>query len=124
VKEILLVGLGGFLGAIGRYKLGGYILHQTAGWRYPISTFTINIVGCFLMGILAGLAEKGRFGQELRMFVVPGLLGGFTTFSAFAYEGIFLIRAGHAQIALAYMVASVSCGLAGVWFGMKLAGPS
>lgn len=117
-----MVGAGGLLGAVGRYKLGGYILHHTAAWRFPISTFTVNVVGCFLMGILAGLAEKGRFGQELRLFLLPGLLGGFTTFSAFAHEGVFLIQRGQSHIALAYMAASVSCGLAGVWLGLKFAG--
>ena len=122
MKEILLVGAGGLIGAIGRYKLGGYILHHTGGWRFPISTFTINVVGCLLMGILAGLAERGRWGQEFRIFLMPGLLGGFTTFSAFGYEGMFLIQRGESHIALAYAAGSVICGLAGVWLGLKFAG--
>ena len=122
MKERLWVGAGGLIGAVARYKLGGYILHHSAGWRFPISTFTINVIGCFIMGILAGLAEKGRFGQEVRLFLMPGLLGGFTTFSAFAYEGIFLMQKGESHVALAYAAGSVTCGFLGVWLGLKIAG--
>jgi CrcB protein len=121
MKQMLLVGLGGFIGAIARYKLGGWVLHHTADWRFPLSTFLVNLAGCFAIGLLAGLATRQHlFSPELRLFLLPGILGGFTTFSAFGYETFFLIRRGESQVAFSYVVLSVVCGLALVWLGFKL----
>jgi CrcB protein len=123
MKQILLVGLGGFIGTIGRYKLGGLVLHHTAAWRFPLSTFLINVVGCFIIGVLSGLAEKyDFFSPDVRVFLLPGIVGGFTTFSAFAYEAVFLMRRGESHVALAYAAISVLCGFFAVWLGMRLIG--
>ena len=123
MKQVLLVGLGGFIGAVSRYKLGGLVLHHTADWRFPLSTFLVNIVGCFVIGILTGAATRQHFlGPDLRLFLLPGLLGGFTTFSAFGYETFFLMRKGESHIAFSYVLLSVLCGVALVWIGFKLAG--
>jgi CrcB protein len=123
MKQILWVGLGGFLGAIGRYKIGGLIFHHSEQWRFPLSTFCVNIAGCFILGLLAGLAERHMvFTADLRLFVFTGVLGGFTTFSAFAAEGLSLIRRGDLAVALAYAGLSVFCGLFAVWLGMRLLG--
>ena len=123
MKQILLVGLGGFIGAVGRYKLGGWLLHHTADWRFPLNTFVVNVVGCFIIGVLSGLAEKHDFfTPDIRIFLMPGILGGFTTFSAFAYEGMFLIRRGESHVALSYAALSVICGFLAVWLGLKLIG--
>jgi fluoride exporter len=123
MKQILLVGLGGFIGAVGRYKLGGLILHHAADWRFPLSTFTVNVLGCFIIGVLGGLAEKhDLLRPDLRIFLFPGVLGGFTTFSAFGYESFFLMRRGESHIAFAYVALSVICGLLAVWLGFKLVG--
>jgi CrcB protein len=121
MKQMLMVGLGGFIGSIGRYKLGGVILHHTASWRFPLGTFAVNVIGCFVIGALAALAEhRDLFSSDTRLFLMTGLLGGFTTFSAFGYEGVFLIRRGEIGIALAYAGLSVLCGLAAVWLALKL----
>jgi CrcB protein len=121
MKQMLIVGLGGFIGSISRYKLGGVILHHAASWRFPLSTFAVNVIGCFLIGALAALAEqRDLFSPDTRLFLLTGLLGGFTTFSAFGYEGVFLIRRGEIGIALAYAGLSVVCGLAAVWLALKL----
>src|SRR4051812_13719357 len=120
-KQMLLVGLGGFIGAIGRYKLGGLVLHHTADWRFPLSTFLVNILGCLVIGLLAGIATRQHIiSPDLRLFLFPGVLGGFTTFSAFGYETFFLFRRGESHIALSYVALSVVCGLALVWVGYKL----
>ena len=121
MKQALIVGLGGFIGSIGRYKLGGMILHHTASWRFPLSTFIVNVVGCFVIGALAALVEhRDIFSADTRLFLFTGLLGGFTTFSAFGYEGIFLLRRGEIGVALAYAGLSVVCGFAAVWLALKL----
>ena len=120
MTNILLVGLGGFFGSVARYKLGGWLLHLTAQEKFPFSTFAVNVVGCLLVGILAGLAEKHElFGPGTRLFLFTGLLGGFTTFSAFGLETMFLLRRGETWVAAMYVVASVLLGLVAVWVGIK-----
>jgi CrcB protein len=123
MKQALIVGLGGFIGSIGRYKLGGAILHHSTAWRFPLSTFAVNVIGCFVIGALAALVEhRDFFSPETRLFLFTGLLGGFTTFSAFGYEGVFLLRRGEIGIAIAYAGLSVVCGFAAVWLAFKLLG--
>jgi CrcB protein len=123
MKQALIVGLGGFVGSIARYKIGGVILHHSASWRFPLSTFVVNVAGCFVIGALAALVEhRDLFSANSRLFLFTGLLGGFTTFSAFGYEGVFLMRRGEIATAGAYAVLSVICGFAAVWLAFKLFG--
>lgn len=120
LKQILLVGLGGAIGAIARYKMGGFILHRTEVWNFPLSTLCVNLLGCLIIGVLAAVAEHhDLITTDARLFLFTGLLGGFTTFSAFAFEGFFLLRRSHVDLALLYAVVSVAGGLAAVWLGMK-----
>jgi len=121
MKGILLVGLGGFIGSVARYKLGGLVLHLTAPERFPYSTFAVNVLGCLVVGILAGLAERYElFGPDTRLFLFTGLLGGFTTFSAFGLDAMFLVRRGELWVAALYAGASVVVGITAVWLGLKL----
>ena len=121
MQGILLVGLGGFLGAIARYKLGGLVLHLTAQERFPYSTFAVNVFGCLVVGILAGLAERhDAFGPDARLFLFTGLLGGFTTFSAFGLEAMYLVRRGELATAALYAGGSVVLGITAVWLGLRL----
>ena len=121
IKQILIVALGGAIGSVARYKLGGFALHHTQAWNFPLSTFSINIVGCFAIGILAALVEHHDFfSPSIRLLLFTGLLGGFTTFSAFGYESVFLLRRGLISIAAIYMLVSVVCALIAVGMGMKL----
>jgi CrcB protein len=120
MQQILLVGLGGCLGAIARYKLGGLVLHHSADWKFPLGTFLVNVVGCVVAGLVSGLIERQEwFSPEARIFVMAGVLGGFTTFSAFGVETIFLIRRGYTEVAFAYVGLSVACGLVGLWLAMN-----
>jgi CrcB protein len=123
MKQALVVGLGGLIGSVARYKLGGIVLHHSASWRFPLSTFVVNIIGCFAIGALAALVEhRDFFTSDTRLFLFTGLLGGFTTFSAFAYEGFFLLRRGEMAVALAYVGLSVIVGLAAAWIAFGLFG--
>ncbi len=120
MKQILLVGMGGCLGAMARYKLGGWVLHHTSDWRFPLSTFVVNILGCLAAGILAGLVEKhDLFSPDARLLLFTGILGGFTTFSAFGLETVYLLQRREIVMALANAAASVSCGVFVLWLGLK-----
>ena len=119
-KQILMVALGGALGSVARYKLGGVVLHQTQAWNFPLSTFCVNVLGCLVIGLLAGLVEHGDlFSMQARLFLFTGLLGGFTTFSAFGYETFFLLRRGLIFTSTLYVALSVICGLVAVFAGFK-----
>ncbi len=116
-----LVGVGGFFGAIARYQLSGWILHHTLETKFPWSTFAVNVMGCFVIGALAGLTEKfGILDAAGRLFLVTGFLGGFTTFSAFGMETFYLLRRGEMGIAIAYAAGSTLLGLAALWSAWKL----
>ncbi len=120
LKQILVVALGGALGSITRYKLGGIVLHHTQAWSFPLSTFLVNVLGCLVIGALAALAEHHDFfTMTTRLFLFTGLLGGFTTFSAFGYESFFLLRRGFVNVSLLYVGLSVICGLVAVIAGFK-----
>lgn len=119
-KYILIVALGGALGSVARFKLGGGILHHTTSWNFPLSTLVVNVVGCLAIGALAALAEHhDLFSATTRLFLFTGVLGGFTTFSAFGYESAFLIRRGMLPVSLLYILASVLCGLVAVFAGIR-----
>ena len=123
MKELLVVGIGGFIGSVARYKIGGLVLHHTSSWRFPLSTFLINVSGCFVIGALAALAVKSDFfSSDARLFLFTGLLGGYTTFSAFGLEAFFLLRRGEAFIAVAYALLSIVCCLLAVWAAFKFFG--
>jgi protein CrcB len=82
-KQIAVVAFGGALGSIARYKLGGFVLHYGSS-DFPTSTFSVNVLGCFLIGLLAALVEHhDLFSPSMRLFLFTGLLGGFTTFFGF-----------------------------------------
>ena len=120
LKAVLLVAAGGAIGSVARYKLSGFILHHTIDWRFPAGTFAVNVVGCFIAGLLAGLAEKHDFfSPETRLLLFTGILGGFTTFSAFGLETMHLLKRGDLGVAAANVLLSVAVGLAALWIGMS-----
>lgn len=121
MQNLMLVGLGGFLGAIARYALGTVVWQTAVHDRFPFATFAVNVLGCLLVGLLAGMADRyALIGPEVRLFLFTGLLGGFTTFSAFGLEAVYLIRRGDFAIAALYAGGSVLFGLAAVWLGFRI----
>ena len=121
MKHMLLVGIGGGIGAIVRYKLGGLVLHHAVDWRFPLGTFLVNVLGCLVIGLVAGLVERQQlFSMDAQVFLIPGVLGGFTTFSAFGLETVVRLQRGEVAVALAYVTLSVLCGVAAVWLGMAV----
>jgi CrcB protein len=110
MKLILAIGAGSFIGGIFRYLLSLLILAKTTT-HFPLHTLTVNIIGCFFIGIVMGFFDKGQISHEWKLFLATGFLGGFTTFSAFSSETFTLFREGHAGYALLYILASVLLGL-------------
>jgi CrcB protein len=121
MKQLMLVGLGGALGAVARWKTGAWVLHHTANWQFPLSTLLVNVVGCLVAGVLAGAVVKlDAFTPDARLFLFTGLLGGFTTFSAFGVETVYLLRRAEYGVALTYVALSVTGASVGVWLGMSV----
>jgi len=119
MKAMLLVALGGAIGSVARLKLSGLVLHHTIDWRFPAGTFAVNVIGCLVAGVLAGLAEKhDMLSADARLLLFTGLLGGFTTFSAFGLETMHLVKRGDLGVAAANVVLSVLAGLVALWLGM------
>jgi CrcB protein len=120
IKEILLVGLGGGIGSILRYvsTVCSDKLFHTA---FPVGTFLVNLLGCFLMGLLIGLAEHRQVLEvHHRLLFVTGFCGGFTTFSAFSAESLAMFESGNIIGGGVYVAASVLTGLFAVWLGVLL----
>lgn len=116
----LAVALGGALGSLLRFAAVGY-LTPLLSYRFPLGTFVVNIVGSFLIGAAyVLLAEKALLPVEWRLFFITGVLGGFTTFSAFSLEILQMWQEGHAFNALAYAGGSVVLGLFVAFVGMSL----
>ena len=118
---VLLVGAGGFVGAALRYVVGSGVYNLSGQYSFPYGTLAVNIAGCFLIGLLAGFAEtRHLLGEGTRAFIIIGLLGGFTTFSAFGYETVALVRDGLLAAAVANVGLQVVLGLFAVWIGLRV----
>ncbi len=108
----LLVALGGGIGACARFVMSGWLMPYTVQEKFPWPTFSVNVLGCLMAGALFALGEKHNLmSPNLRLFLFTGILGGFTTFSAFGVETFFLLRRGDYLIAGSYVVGSVAIGL-------------
>ena len=114
MKAVLLVGLGGFVGSVGRYLVGVLVSPTAAG--IPAPTLLVNVVGSLLIGLLAGIGQA-RVGRDVWHLAVIGGLGGFTTFSAFSGETTALLQAGRGSAALLNVGAQVGLGLLAAWAG-------
>ena len=121
MNTILLVALGGAVGSIARYLMAGSIQKST-GLTFPLGTVLVNILGCFLIGLLyVWLVARPDPRQELRALLMVGVMGGFTTFSSFSLETVTLLMSGsYASAALNVVVSVVAC-LAGTGLGVALA---
>lgn len=120
MKQLLLIGLGGFIGSIGRY----WVSKLNLSWHFleiPMGTLTVNIVGSFIIGLLVGISAKSDLiSSDLRLFLMVGFCGGFTTFSSFTNESMMLIQNGQLLTVLLYTAASIFLGLIAVYLGYSL----
>ncbi|EJZ21687.1 fluoride efflux transporter CrcB [Rhizobium sp. Pop5] len=118
--QALLVAVGGAIGSVLRYYVGQWAL-KLMGPAFPWGTLAVNVVGCFVIGVFAELiARKFNASMELRLLLITGFLGGFTTFSAFSLDAISLFERGEAVAGGAYIVASVGLSMAAVFAGLAI----
>ena len=119
-RNILLVGLGGLIGSVARYLVAVLFAGQFTS-SLPFATFTVNIAGCFVIGILFALSDRGNIlSPEWRVFLTTGFCGGFTTFSTFSYESIRLMQDGEFLYLGLYAALSVILGFAATYLGIVL----
>lgn len=117
LKNLLIIGSGGFIGSIARYLVSQ--LNLSVNFHsIPVGTLLVNIIGCFLIGFLTGVADKSMIlTTEWRLFLMVGLCGGFTTFSAFANENLMLMHNGQILAVLLYTALSIILGFLAVYLG-------
>ncbi len=120
LKNILIIGSGGFVGSVARYLVSQ--LNLTVSFHsIPVGTLLVNIIGSFAIGFLTGIAEKSMIlTPEWRLFLMVGLCGGFTTFSAFANENLMLMHSGQFLSVLLYTGLSIFLGFLAVYLGYVL----
>ncbi len=116
MKAILLVAIGGAIGSVMRYSVAVMLKYIYAN-EFPWHTFTVNIVGCFFIGLIFSWSLQSISFENIRLFLMIGILGGFTTYSSFGLETFDLLKQGKIVIALAYMIATNILGLIAVYFG-------
>ncbi|MEY2851376.1 MAG: putative fluoride ion transporter CrcB [Verrucomicrobiota bacterium] len=120
-KHAAAVVVGGGVGAFLRFAVGAWVVHHHPGAKFPWATLAVNWVGCLLIGLIYGWVEdRAMLGVSLRYFLITGLLGGFTTFSAFGMETLYMFKRGESLMAWSYVMASVAGGIILAWLGEKI----
>ena len=119
MRIILAIGIGSFIGGVSRYLITSFIQNKFLS-TFPYGTLGVNIIGCFLIGVVYALSEKGNVNVEWRLFLATGILGGFTTFSSFSNETVSMLRDAQYWQAFAYIGFSILIGLAATFGGIIL----
>ena len=122
MKQVLFIGAGGFVGAVLRYAISGYVQSYAIRGNFPYGTLAVNLMGCFILGLLSYLGEVHNvLSPEARAFVLVGLLGALTTFSTFSNETLNLFRDANHTLGLLNLGAQIGLGLGAVWLGLTTA---
>jgi CrcB protein len=120
IKNFLIIGFGGAAGSILRYAVQRFFQVQTAA-TFPTGTLLVNLAGCFLIGILWGMVSRSlTWNEEMKLLLMTGFCGGFTTFSAFTLEGIGLLKENRTLLFVIYLTASVVGGLLATFIGIRI----
>jgi len=119
--NLLAIAIGGAIGAVARYLLSTFVL-RVSGTLFPLGTFVVNVIGCLVFGAIAGAtSQRVQISPTVRLFLLTGILGGFTTFSSYAFESFALVRDGQFAWATINVVGQVVAGLVGLAAGYGLA---
>ena len=120
IKNFLIVGLGGAAGSMLRYGVQKIFPVQATA-TFPTGTLLVNVAGCFLIGILWGMVSRSlTWNEEMKLLLMTGFCGGFTTFSAFTLEGIGLLKENRTALFIIYLTASVAGGLLATFVGIRI----
>jgi CrcB protein len=119
MKILLLIGTGSFIGGVSRYLTSQWVQNKFLS-AFPYGTLGVNIIGCFIIGLIFGASERFNIPAEWRLFLATGICGGFTTFSAFSNETFSLLRGGQYGYASLYIVLSVLLGLLATFIGFSI----
>ena len=120
--QLLLVGLGGFIGSALRFAISGGVQRLFPYSQFPFGTLAVNVLGCLCIGFLGGIGQqRGALDTGAHLLLVAGLLGGFTTFSSFAYESLALAQDSQFLKAMLNVVLQVVVGFSAAWAGLMLA---
>jgi CrcB protein len=119
MKILLAIGSGSFIGGILRYLLSQFIQTKVLS-SFPFGTLVVNVLGCLLIGVVYGISDRGQLSPEVRLFLATGILGGFTTFSAFSNETVAMLRDGQFGFAGAYIFASIGIGIMATFIGIMI----
>lgn len=121
IRQLIIIGAGGFLGAVSRFLLSAFINKNFDPIDFPYGTLIVNITGCLIFGFLGGLAElKGYFSLETRLFFFVGILGSYTTFATFGFETLMLFKQEHYFSAFGNVFLQLFAGIIAVWIGFTL----
>ena len=120
MNSILLIAFGGALGSVLRYAVGAFCANHFP--TFPWGTMTVNVTGCFAIGLLSAVLVNGDYPEEYRLLLAVGFLGGFTTFSSYGLDAMALILSEKAAQGILYLAATNALGLLAVYAGMKLGG--
>jgi len=122
VLKLCIIGAGGFVGAVLRYLVSSWVQYRSGSIVFPYGTMSVNLIGCFIIGLLTFLVEnRSLLSPEARVFVLIGLLGAFTTFSTFGNETLGLVRDNRLDLAILNAGIQVVVGVTMVWLGRVLA---
>ena len=120
MKNLIIIGVGGAFGAVARHLVGAFVVRHVS-WGFPLGTFLVNLSGCFIIGLLYGLALRYSWlTLEWRLFLITGICGGYTTFSSFSFESISLVRQGNYTYFFLYVLGSVILGLLATVIGIMV----
>ncbi len=119
--NLFAIAVGGAIGSAARYLLSTFVL-RASGTLFPLGTFIVNVIGCLVFGAIAGAtSQRVQISATVRLFLLTGILGGFTTFSSFAFESFVLARDGQFAWATINVVGQVVAGLVGMWLAYAIA---
>lgn len=118
--NFIAIFLGGGLGSVARYAIQLVLHERITAYHFPWATFTVNIVGSFLIGLFYALSAKFNLSAETRLFLTAGLCGGFTTFSTFSNDNVAMLRQGEGILCMIYIILSIVLGILACWLGSTI----